>query len=236
MGSTSLLERDELLVALEARLEAARRGDGSLTLLAGEAGSGKTSLLAALAGRVGGDVLVLRGGCDPLSTPRPLGPLIDIALDPASGLRRILTADLEPIDVFAEVLERLRGTIRPTLMVVEDVHWADDATLDFLRFVGRRVDGTNSLVVANAINNLPALLVALPNLEPETTWAFLAGVNMGPTLWITGSLAGLLWLDIMEHDDHPVSVLEYAATGARVGVPAIAAAMAVIVVTGAIVR
>ena len=55
-------------------------------------------------------------------------------------------------------------------------------------------------VAANVVNNLPALLVALPTLDHHagpTLWAVLAGVNMGPVLLVTGSLASLLWLDAL---------------------------------------
>lgn len=53
-------------------------------------------------------------------------------------------------------------------------------------------------VAADAVNNLPALLAALPDLEGDgSTWAYLLGVNVGPVFWLSGSLAGLLWLDIL---------------------------------------
>ncbi len=143
-----LLERDNLLAALADRLAAAAGGDGSVVFVGGEAGIGKTSLVREFARRVGPAALVLAGACDPLATPRPLSPVLDIAADPDSGIGDIVAEGGAPYDIFAELLARLRGTIRPTLMVVEDVHWADAATLDFLRYVGRRADGTNAVVLA----------------------------------------------------------------------------------------
>ena len=82
---------------------------------------------------------------------------------------------------------------------------------------------------ANAINNLPALLVALPALghHHERVWAVLLGTNLGPALWVTGALSTLLWQATMQRLGHPVSALRYARTAAVVGVPALLAATAV---------
>ena len=85
--------------------------------------------------------------------------------------------------------------------------------------------GLAGIVGANAVNNLPALLVSMPYVDATTMWALLAGVNLGPVLWASGSLAGLLWLDIVRREGLEVSFLDYARVGVRVGVPAIAAAV-----------
>lgn len=88
-----------------------------------------------------------------------------------------------------------------------------------------------AVVGANAVNNLPALLVGLPSVDAGLTWAFLAGVNLGPVLWISGSLAGLLWADVMRRHGYHVSAIDYARVGIRVGSPALLAAAAVVLVT-----
>jgi DNA-binding CsgD family transcriptional regulator len=121
------LERDELL----AQLEAAREEGGRLVFVGGEAGVGKTSLVRALAERLDGRVLL--GSCENLTTPTPLGPFLDLGVPPG-----------ETRDVATAVLEELN---RPALLVLEDLHWADQATLDVLRVLARRVDRTSSLVV-----------------------------------------------------------------------------------------
>jgi arsenical pump membrane protein len=78
---------------------------------------------------------------------------------------------------------------------------------------------------ANAVNNLPALLVALPGLDahPHRLWAVLLGVNLGPTLWVTGALSTLLWQSSMARLGHRVTARTYARYGARVGLPVLAA-------------
>ena len=82
---------------------------------------------------------------------------------------------------------------------------------------------------ANLVNNLPALLVSLPTLDlhPDRVWAVLLGVNIGPTLWVTGALSTLLWQATMDRLDLPVSNRRYAAVGVRVGLPALAVALVV---------
>jgi DNA-binding CsgD family transcriptional regulator/tetratricopeptide (TPR) repeat protein len=141
-----LLEREGLLDVVAGLLAQAGDGSGSLVLVAGEAGSGKTSLAREIRARAESRVLAMEGACDPLTTPRPLSPLVDIAADPEAGLDDLFDAETA-LDVFARVLDRLRTTIRPILLVIEDIHWADEGTLDFLRFVGRRVADTKAVVL-----------------------------------------------------------------------------------------
>ncbi|MGE0141240.1 MAG: SLC13 family permease [Ilumatobacteraceae bacterium] len=83
-------------------------------------------------------------------------------------------------------------------------------------------------VGANAVNNLPALLVGLPALDahPDRLWAVLMGVNLGPTLWVTGALSTLLWQSSMARLGHRVTARTYARYGARVGLPVLAAVAA----------
>ncbi len=121
-----VLERDEALGALDAAVEAARRGDGTVVLVGGEAGIGKTSLVCEFIKAAHDRVEVLAAGCDDLTTPRALGPLRD-----ALGVD-------ETADIFTTALERLSGP-DPRVLLIEDAHWADDATLDVLGFVARRI-------------------------------------------------------------------------------------------------
>jgi arsenical pump membrane protein len=87
------------------------------------------------------------------------------------------------------------------------------------------------VIGADVVNNLPALLVGLPFVEEPTTWAFLAGVNLGPLLWVSGSLAGLLWSDIVRREGLHVTPLDYARVGVRVGLPVLAVSIPVVLLT-----
>ncbi|HEX5201151.1 MAG TPA: AAA family ATPase, partial [Actinoplanes sp.] len=113
---------------------------GRVAVLSGEAGAGKSTLAAAFAAAAGPRAQVLWGACDPLRTPRALGPLHDIARALGGRLReRILQAPrAEVFDLLLEALDRPPQTARP-VVVLEDLHWADEATLDMVAFLGRRL-------------------------------------------------------------------------------------------------
>jgi DNA-binding CsgD family transcriptional regulator/tetratricopeptide (TPR) repeat protein len=142
-----LLERDELLATLQAQLELAVAGPGVLSLVEGEAGIGKTALLKAFAAMQRDTLPVRWGVCDALQTPRPLGPLHDIAAQHGGELRSALDGGADRLRVFGAFLEQLAD--EPALVLVEDLHWADDATLDLLRYLGRRIARTRSLLVGS---------------------------------------------------------------------------------------
>ena len=138
MVDASLLEREPELGVLRAAVVEAAAGRGSVVLVLGEAGIGKTSLLRAFLDGVGGSAAVLSGSCDDLLTPRALGPLRDAARGRRGPLADAL-AGANPGAVFSAVTDELSGGAHPTVLVVEDVHWADSATLDVVRYVGRRI-------------------------------------------------------------------------------------------------
>jgi arsenical pump membrane protein len=86
---------------------------------------------------------------------------------------------------------------------------------------------------ANVVNNLPALIVALPFVSKRgdcSLWPMLLGVNAGPSLLITGSLASLLWVESMAKLGVPVAARQFLSMGIRVSLPAAAAALATLVV------
>ncbi|MFF3314767.1 AAA family ATPase [Streptomyces sp. NPDC003035] len=153
---TDLLERDAVLRNLADCLEQAEHGHGQVVLLRGEAGIGKTAVVRRFAEERGGTggARVLFGACDPLSAPRPLGPLMDIAalLDPpvAQALEAGLRRRTDPVGTFGGVLTSLGGQAggQPTLLVIEDLNWADQATLDLVRFLARRIDRIPLLLLA----------------------------------------------------------------------------------------
>jgi DNA-binding CsgD family transcriptional regulator/tetratricopeptide (TPR) repeat protein len=141
-----LIERGAYLAALAEHLAAAVAGHGRLVLVGGEAGVGKTSLVRTFAEEQSNNARMAWGACDGLFTPEPLAPLLDLAGQLGGGLAAALAGDLPRREVFAETLDAVGSG--PTIAVVEDVHWADEATLDLLRFLGRRLDGTTALVIA----------------------------------------------------------------------------------------
>lgn len=89
------------------------------------------------------------------------------------------------------------------------------------------------VVSANVLNNLPAVLVGLTRVSVRSrVWPLLLGVNLGPSLVLTGSLAGLLWQSCAREAGVHVDARHYARVGVVVGVPAMLVAALVVRVTG----
>jgi DNA-binding CsgD family transcriptional regulator/tetratricopeptide (TPR) repeat protein len=148
-----LLERDAHLKALDAWLEDAAGRTGHVVLITGEAGIGKTALVKAFRVRQSGRAVMLWGMCDALRTPRPLGPLLDIAAAAGGELAGLVAADAPRSALFGALLGVLAGPGRPRVVVVEDAHWADQATLDMLTFLGRRMDATRAVLLVTYRND-----------------------------------------------------------------------------------
>jgi DNA-binding CsgD family transcriptional regulator len=147
-----LLEREPFLDALGAHVAEAVSGSGRLVLVTGEAGIGKTSLVDALRARTP-DLRWLWGACDGGFTPRPLGPLYDLARSAGGRLRDLVSAGADRNDVFAAFLDLLGDG--PVGVVIEDLHWADEATLDWLSHVSRRLALLPALVLVTCRDDEP---------------------------------------------------------------------------------
>jgi len=143
-----LLERQGELQMLGTAVERAAVGRGSAVLVLGEAGIGKTSLIQAFLAATASRARVLAGACEDLLTPRALGALRDAARSAADGpLAVALSSRGDPDRVPVALYDELALPPSPVVLVIEDVHWADGATLDALRYLGTRVQ------------NLPAVLL-----------------------------------------------------------------------------
>lgn len=142
-----LLEREVFLDALGDYATDAASGNGRLVLVTGEAGIGKTALVDAFR-ESRPDFHWLWGACDGGFTPRPLGPLHEIATAVGGRLRDLYAADTDRSDLFAEFTGLLDAGPGVVAVVVEDLHWADEASLDWLTYVARRVGRSRALVIA----------------------------------------------------------------------------------------
>ena len=142
-----LLERAQHVEALAGNLSAvASTSQGMLVLIGGEAGVGKTALVRQFADDQR-QSRVLFDACDPLFTPHPLGPLLDIAQVVGGDFRALVEGGRMPHEVVSALVLELRAR-KPTILVIEDLHWADEATLDVLRLLSRRIRGVPVLVLA----------------------------------------------------------------------------------------
>ena len=143
----TLVERQVYLDQLQALLADARRGRGRVVVLTGDAGVGKSALARAFAGTGALDVRILWSACENLSTPDPLGPLHDLAREAKWDLPQALGKPGGRHAAFSECLGVFDDRTRTNLVVIEDVHWADSATLDFIRFLGRHIHNTHILLL-----------------------------------------------------------------------------------------
>jgi ATP/maltotriose-dependent transcriptional regulator MalT len=141
-----LLERGAELDLLRTSLVDAADRRGSVVLLSGEAGIGKSSLLRTWLADPGHEAQLLVGWCDDFLTRRTLGPLHDVAREVGGPLAEAI-ASADTGAVFDALLDHLDDPLRPTALVLEDVHWADEATLDVVRYVGRRIERRPAVLV-----------------------------------------------------------------------------------------
>jgi len=194
------LERGVFLQKLSARLDDAGKGHGALVFVAGEAGVGKTTLARTFCEVVRSSAATAWGVCDPLSTPSPLGPVIEIAASLDENVAQLFNEPRQRRLAFRSLLDLVRSRRKPWVLVVEDVHWADEATLDFLRFAGRRIDETAALLVATYrddevgtkhpvrvllgdLAGAPAVhRMALPPLSESAVRVLAEGSGLDPTL------------------------------------------------------
>ncbi|WP_225766620.1 AAA family ATPase [Inquilinus sp. Marseille-Q2685] len=182
-----LIEREEPLDRLIDLARRAAEGHGGTVVLGGEAGIGKTALLHEFTQRLGPGHRVLWGGSEALFTPRALGPLQDMAHALGPRMAALLDQAAAPERLFPALLNTLQELPETTVLVFEDVHWADNATLDLVKYLGRRMPVLRTLLVLSyrsdevgpdhplrqVLGDLPATAVriAMQPLSPEAVAA-----------------------------------------------------------------
>ena len=143
-----LIERDHPLQRLREAVQRAEQGAGHIVLVSGEAGIGKTALVRRLVrDRTGDGDRVLWGSCEALFSPRPLGPIYDLAKAFDTDVQGMLGADGPRAKLFTAVLTDLQQSSRTTLLILEDLHWADTATLDLVKYLARRIQPLRALLL-----------------------------------------------------------------------------------------
>jgi predicted ATPase/DNA-binding CsgD family transcriptional regulator len=141
-----LLERDQFISDLSALFETVQTGNGTVVAISGEAGIGKTSLVEFFTSTIIEHKKILWGSCDDLFTSRPLAPLYDIANQLNNKIIDQLDSGLPRPSIFSILLKEIQNN-QPNIIVIEDVHWADESTLDFIKFLGRRINKCKSLLI-----------------------------------------------------------------------------------------
>jgi DNA-binding CsgD family transcriptional regulator len=230
-----LLEREPVLASLRQYAHEARQGEGRLVLIAGEAGAGKSVLVERFQ-RDLPDAIWSWGACDGLSTPRPLAPLFDVARDLGGALEDLCRGQPERDELFAALLTQVTDDDRLNVLVIEDIHWADEATLDLMRFLTRRIRTASVLVIATyrddwlapssplrlALGDLAARRWArrleLPPLSAEAVQAMAAGTGLdaGQLYQLTGGNPFYV-TEVLEAGAHEVPLSARDATLSRTG-------------------
>jgi DNA-binding NarL/FixJ family response regulator len=185
-SSSTLVGRDRELRVLRDALELSLQAQGSLVLVSGEAGIGKTTLVKSLAAEAREQgVLVLTGQAFDLSTTPPYGPWLELTdrfpndsdlpelpevLKRGTGVGE-LANQLALFETVREFLQ-LVAQMRPLVLVLEDMHWADRDSLDLLRYIARHVTDHRILIVStyrdDEITRQHLLFQMLPLLIRET--------------------------------------------------------------------
>ncbi len=187
-----LLERQSSLAELMTLARQARDGEGAVVLLSGEAGVGKTALLEQLQQELSG-ARWSWSACDGLFTPRPLGPLFDVAGQLGGELEGLCRAGAAREELFDALLRQVSEPGTLDVVVVEDVHWADEATIDLLRFLGRRLRSVSALlIVSYRDEGLPAghpLRLALGDLSGlrQTRRVMLEPLSAASVRWLAAA-------------------------------------------------
>ncbi|SFB50763.1 AAA ATPase domain-containing protein [Rhizobium sp. NFR07] len=175
-----LLEREAVTEKLLSTLKDAALGRGRIVVLEGDAGIGKTALLQQFSELVESDYIVHWGWNDPFTTPRPLGPLQDMAITISPELSSLLRRAEAPDLIFSELLSTIVTSPKTMILVFEDLHWADRATFDLIRFLGRRVSLLKAMIVltvrdvdigrdhpmTQVLGDLPAAAMTRLSMEP----------------------------------------------------------------------
>ena len=135
----ALIERDGFMASLQQHFEDISDGEGHCVFISGEAGIGKTALVKAFCKKQSGECSIYQGACDALFTPRPLAPLYDILWQVNKERWPTSPSSEERSALFADFFQELSAKKEKLLIVFEDIHWADEGTLDFIRFFARRI-------------------------------------------------------------------------------------------------
>lgn len=147
-----LLDRDEPLSKLHYLLNKVTAGEGRIAAISGDAGIGKTSLVEAFAGQCEGKAEIFWGACDNLYTPRPFAPVYDMAHKMSDRMSELLDAGMSRPSIFSTFLNEINLT-SPAIVVIEDVHWADESTLDLINFLTKRISRSGILLILTYRND-----------------------------------------------------------------------------------
>jgi DNA-binding CsgD family transcriptional regulator/MoxR-like ATPase len=175
-----LVERKRSFDELDAALKRVAAAGGCAVLVTGEAGIGKTVLVEQFVAQYRDDARVLWGACDALFTPRPLGPLRDIAPQLHGDLLGLIDRGAPQAAIFSTFFAELQSSVSSTVAVLEDLHWADGATLDLVKYLVRRIHRTRTLLVLTCRDDEPGSRLPIRTLLGDLPAANVVRLPLAP--------------------------------------------------------
>ena len=174
-------DREQALATIQNAVTQLAASGGRAIFIQGEAGIGKTTLISNAMQGMPSTHRQASAMCDPLNTPRPLGPVRDLT----QILYQRPTTAQDEHQIFDSFLRQLQSSSEPTILVIEDLHWADQSTLDWLKFMGRRMSQLPVLLIGSfrsdevdaqhplraALNAFPSARRAALQLDPLSVTA-----------------------------------------------------------------
>jgi DNA-binding CsgD family transcriptional regulator len=148
-----LIERDGFMRSLETTFESVTEGEGHCVLLSGEAGIGKTSLIKSFYKEKKDHCKIYQGTCDALFTPRPLAPIYEIIWQIQKDTKENELYNVDRSLLFNQLFHDLEQQKKSVIIIIEDIHWADEATLDFIKFFARRIGRIHCLFILSYRDN-----------------------------------------------------------------------------------
>lgn len=142
-----LIERDSFLATMQSQFEHVANGEGHCVFISGEAGIGKTTVIKAFCNQVKSKSNIYLGICDALFIPRPLAPLYDVLLQLGKTIPEGNVDITNRTNFFTNFLQEFNDHNKVNVVVFEDIHWADEATLDFIKFLARRISQLKCLFI-----------------------------------------------------------------------------------------
>ena len=148
-----LIERAVFLASLQNAFTHVETNEGHCVFVTGEAGIGKTSLIKVFSKELKNNCNIYQGTCDALFAPRPLAPLYDILLQLGINLNENTVDFTDRTLFFSKLFYELKNKTTTSVIIFEDIHWADDATLDFIKFLARRITQLKCLFILTYRDN-----------------------------------------------------------------------------------
>ena len=176
----ALIERENLLSLLRNGFAGLDSGQGHCFFILGEAGIGKSALVKTFLNEVEGKSIQYTGACDSLFTPRPLAPLHDIALQVKEDWAQKISSGSSTAELFTECARQFTNKEKPVLLLFEDIHWADEATIDFIKFFARRIPHTNCMFLLTLRDTELNYQHLLRNLLSDINPSNFTRVHLGP--------------------------------------------------------